>query len=174
MKKFLLTTLIALFGLAGANAQMEAGAHLGVPTGDSDGFSFNAGGTFAYYFPVVAGLKVGGSIGIDHFFGKEYDWGNYEIDGEDATFIPIAAAAKYNFPGKFFVGLDLGYAIGVSDGAGDGGFMFKPRAGLSLPMIDIYGFYKGISYSFDYDYGFGYSSYDWTLGSVGVGAAFKF
>lgn len=119
-------------------------------------------------------LKIGGVTGVDHFFGKEYDYGTVTVDGEGATFIPIAASAKYNFTEKFFAGLDLGYAIGVSDGAGDGGFLYKPRVGFSLPMVDLYAFYKGISFDNEYDYGFGTVSTSWTVGSIGAGAAFKF
>ncbi len=183
MKKFLLSAAIAVFGLTGANAQFEAGAYVGLPIGDSDGFSFNAGATFGYYFEVIPSkLKVGGIAGVDHFFGKEYDFGNATIDGADATFVPIAASAKFNFTEKFFAGLDLGYAIGVSDGAGDGGFLARPRVGMTLPMIDVYLFYKHINFAYSDDYwddwyDDGYSwdwDTNWTLGSIGVGAAFRF
>lgn len=179
MKKLFLSAAVAVLGLVSANAQFEAGAYAGAPLGDSDGFSINAGATFSYLVEVVDGLKVGGTAGVDHFFGKEYDFANVTIDGEDATFIPVAASAKYNFNPKFFVGLDLGYAIGVSDGAGDGGFLARPRVGFSLPIVDLYAFYKNISYTYDYDYGNwddDWNDWDssWNLGSIGVGASFKF
>lgn len=83
-----------------------------------------------------------------------------------------ATSAKYSF-GQLFVGGDLGYAIGVSDAAGDGGFLARPRFGFSLPIVDLYGYYKAINYHWD-----GPGDHHWdekhTLGSVGVGAAFKF
>ncbi|SMC59483.1 hypothetical protein [Moheibacter sediminis] len=174
MKKLFLTAAIAVFGLVGVNAQFEAGAYLGAPIGDSDGASLNAGATFAYYVPIVEGLKIGGIAGVDHFFGKDYRGFDYP----DATFIPIAASAKYNFNPKLFVGLDLGYAIGVSDGAGDGGFLVRPRFGFSLPIVDLYAYYKSISYSYDSPGNWNNNDWDWddtwNLGSVGVGASFKF
>lgn len=180
MKKLLLSAAVAVFGFMGANAQIEAGAYVGLPVGDSDGFSFNAGATFGYYFEVVPSkLKVGGVTGVDHFFGKEYDFGTVTVDGEDATFIPIAASAKFNFTEKFFAGLELGYAIGVSDGAGDGGFLARPRVGMSLPMIDVFLFYKHINFAYSDDYwdwtddGYDWDT-NWTLGSIGVGANFRF
>lgn len=177
MKKLLFTAAIAVFLFTGANAQngnFEVGPYLGAPVGDADGASFNAGATFAYYVEVIPRLKVGGMVGVDHFFGKDYDYHGIEIEKSDATFIPLAASAKFNITDKFFAGLDLGYAIGVSDAAGDGGFLARPRIGFSLPFLDIYGYYKSISYS--YDLGDDYADWDdsWTLGSVGVGAAFKF
>lgn len=176
MKKLFFTAALSVFGLVGLNAQFEAGAYVGAPLGDSDGFSVNTGATFSYLVEVVDGLKVGGTAGVDHFFGKEYDFNNFTIDGPDATFIPIAASAKYNFNPKFFVGLDLGYAIGVSDGAGDGGFLARPRVGFSLPIVDLYAYYKSISYTYDYDGWNNDWDWDssWTLGSIGVGASFKF
>jgi len=173
MKKLILAAVIAVFGWAGANAQIgnfEAGPYLGAPVGDGGIFGFNAGATFGYYAQVVPRLRVGGIIGIDQFFGKEDDGWSYP----DATFIPVAASAKFNITERFFVGLDLGYAIGVTSAAGDGGFLASPKMGISLPIVDIYGYYKAISYSYDW----GDSPADWdndlNVGSIGVGAAFRF
>lgn len=170
MKKMIFTAALAVFGWIGVSAQFEAGAYLGAPVGDADGTSLNAGATFAYYVPIIDGLKIGGIAGIDHFFGKDHKGWDYP----DATFLPIAASAKYNFNPKLFVGLDLGYAIGVSDGAGDGGFLARPRFGFSLPIVDLYAYYKSINYR--WDPGDGPDEWDnkWNLGSVGVGASFKF
>ncbi len=178
MKKLILSAALAAFGLVAGNAQdsgFEAGAYVGIPVADvGDGTSFNIGVTAAYYFNVAEGFKVGGLLGYDHFIGKEYDMGNVTVDGEDAGFIPIAASAKYNFTESFFAGADLGYAIGITDGAGDGGFLYRPRVGYSTSMVDIYAFYKGISYKYEV-VGFGTTvSTTATAGSVGVGASFKF
>lgn len=178
MKKLLFSAMIAVFGLLNVNAQdsgFEAGAFVGVPVADvGDGTSFNIGATVAYYFEVMDNFKVGGLVGYDHFIGKEYDVAGMTIDGEDAGFIPIAASAKYNFVESFFAGVDLGYAIGITDGAGDGGFLYRPRIGWSTSMVDLYAFYKGISYKYDVPTGLGVSSVTATAGSVGIGAAFKF
>lgn len=171
MKKLFFTAAFAVLGLLSVNAQFEAGAYVGAPIGDADGASVNLGGTFAYYVPIVEGLKIGGITGVDHFVGKDYR--GYEYPA--ATFIPIAVSAKYNFNPKLFVGLDLGYAIGVSDGAGDGGFLARPRFGFSLPIVDLYGYFKNISYSYDSPGNWDGDWDDkWNLGSVGVGASFKF
>lgn|SRR5690606_13033407 len=169
MKKMFLTAAFAVLGLTGLQAQFEAGPYMGAAVGDGD-HSLNIGGTFAYYVPVAGGFKLGGITGIDQFFGND-DW-------PDATFLPLAASAKFNITPKFFVGLDLGYAIGISDAAGDGGFLARPNIGFSLPIVDLYGYFKSISYSWngpDPGPGPGPDWDDsWNLGSVGVGAAFKF
>jgi len=173
MKKLIFTAVIAVFGLAGLNAQsghFEAGPYLGMPVGDGDIFGFNAGVTFGYYVQVVPRLNIGGVVGIDQFFGKNDDGWEYP----DATFIPVAASAKFNITERFFVGLDLGYAIGVTSAAGDGGFLARPKMGFSLPIVDIYGYYKAISYSYDWaDHPTDWDN-DLNVGSIGVGAAFKF
>ena len=173
MKKIILTVIVTIVGIVGLDAQegtFEVGPYLGAPVGDSDGYNFNTGATFAYYFNVIPKLKVGPMVGVDHFFGKEENGWDYP----DATFLPIAASAKFNFTDRFYAGLDLGYAIGVSDAAGDGGFLARPQIGFSLPMVDLYGYYKSINYSWDPEDGPDEWNDKWNLGSIGVGAAFKF
>jgi len=185
MKKLLFSAAIAVFGFMGLNAQntsMEVGPYVGIPVGDADGFSVNAGATFGYYFDIIPDrLKVGGVAGVDHFFGKEYEVGGTKIKGDGATFIPIAASAKFNFTERFFAGLELGYAIGVSDGT-NGGFLARPRVGMSLPMLDVFLFYKNINFAYSDDYwddwyddGY-YTDWNsnWNVGTIGVGANFRF
>ncbi|SMC59493.1 hypothetical protein [Moheibacter sediminis] len=183
MKKLFLTAAFAAIAMVGVNAQatgVEAGAYVGIPVADaSDGSSINLGATVGYYFEVIEGLKVGGIVGYDHFIGKSGDdviigGTTFSTDAVDYGFIPIAASAKYNFVPNFFAGLDLGYAIYVGDGEGDGGFYFRPRAGYSTTSFDIYAFFKGISNKYTTDYGIYSTSVSSTLGSVGVGAAYKF
>lgn len=90
MRKFLLATAFAVLGFMGVQAQntsMEAGPYLGIPVGDSDGFSFNAGATFGYYFNVIPNrLKVGGVVGIDHFFGKRIKYNCMKPSQKDGFF----------------------------------------------------------------------------------------
>jgi len=176
MKKFILSLIITISGIVGLNAQsgtFEVGPYLGAPIGDADGYNFNTGATFAYYFNVIPKLKVGPLIGVDQFFGKEENGWDYP----DVTFLPLAASAKFNFTERFYAGLDLGYAIGLSDGAGDGGLLARPQIGISLPIVDLYGYYKSINFSVDEPGDWdspGDWDDDWNLGSIGVGAAFKF
>ncbi len=177
MKKLVLVLTLTFLSLTSATAQngsMEVSPYLGAPVGDAEPFGFNAGATFAYYFDVIPRLKVGGLVGVDHFFGRDYRYRGNDFDKADATFIPIAASAKFNITDRLFAGLDLGYAIGVSDAAGDGGFLARPRFGFSFPIVDIYGYYKAINYRWDPNDGPENWDDKYNLGSVGVGAAFKF
>lgn len=68
------------------------------------------------------------------------------IDGEDATFLPIAAAARFNVSDAFSLGADLGYAVGLAPDGNDGGFYYAPRAAYSVSdLIDIVLGYRGVS-----------------------------
>ncbi|MFA5619032.1 MAG: hypothetical protein WDA08_01855 [Weeksellaceae bacterium] len=159
MKKFILSTAIAVMGLVGLNAQstgFEAGAFVGFPMGDAgDLYSFNFGITAGYYWNVGEGFQAGVVTGYDNFSGKTVM--GYKVPAFGA--IPIAASAKYYFD-QFFVGADLGLGIGTSTGAGSA-FYYRPRVGYGMTSLDIYAFYKGYSNN-------------GSVSSIGVGAAYKF
>ena len=161
MKKLFLAAFVAVCGLSGVNAQstgFEAGAYVGIPVGDAgDATSFNFGINAAYYWDVAESFKAGAMLGYDFFSGKEV-----EGEKQNISFLPIAASAKYIFGESLFGGVDLGYAIYVGDGDGDGGFLYQPKFGYSGASFDAFGFYKGISV----DGG--------TFSSVGAGFAYKF
>src|SRR5690554_4311903 len=130
MKKLLLSAVIAMFGLTGLKAQstgFEAGAHIGFPIGDAGDFaSINFGINAAYYWEVSANFQAGLASGYDHWITKSEDetpdiplpTKMVSTEMKDFGFIPVAAAAKYDF-GGFFGGLDLGYAIYAGSGKGD-------------------------------------------------------
>lgn len=166
MKKLVLAAAVAVFGIAGVNAQttgVEAGVHIGIPVGDiADYSSFNVGLDVAYLHPISSNFKLGVASGYDHFIGKD--------DADDFGFIPLAASAKFMPTQNFFVGADLGYAFATKDEM-DGGFYYQPKVGYSGALVDVYGFYKGVSGKEDV---IGDLSRDINFGSVGVGVAYKF
>ena len=175
MKKLFLSAAFAVCALVGVNAQstgFEAGAYVGIPMGDAgDSSNFNFGITAAYYWEIAPSFQLGALTGYDYWAGKEYDVEYFDEatntmhtrkEKFNAGFIPLAASAKYNFGGNLFGGLDLGYAIYVGDGDGDGGFLYQPKFGYSGASFDAFAFYKGISV----DGG--------TFSSVGAGFAYKF
>jgi|GEM_PF-202961 len=192
MKKLLLSAVIAVFGLTGLKAQstgLEGEAFLGLPMGDaSDGASLNLGINLAYYWDVAEGFKVGALAGFDHWISKKVDGEK----GKDISYLPIAATAKYSFD-QFYVGLDLGFALGLTsekesfevygysfsaETKSKGGFLFRPRFGYSTSSFDIFAFYKGMSDKVeatinDSD---GNESFSETIsmGSLGVGFTYKF
>jgi|26BtaG_2_1085354.scaffolds.fasta_scaffold00018_35 hypothetical protein len=169
MKKLFLSAVLAVGCLVGVNAQstgFEAGAYVGLPMGDAkDATSLNIGISAGYYWDVADSFKVGVLTGYDHWIGKtikeEFMGTTVEFEVDDFGFIPIAASAKYDFGSSLFAGVDLGYAIYVGSGEGDGGFLYQPKFGYSGASFDAFAFYKGISN-------------DGSISSLGAGFAYKF
>tara|TARA_R110002074_G_scaffold349397_1_gene519916 strand:- start:79759 stop:80319 length:561 start_codon:yes stop_codon:yes gene_type:complete len=150
MKKVLLLVFIAVTGFT-ANAQFTAGVSGGLPVGDSgDVATFAIAVDLGYLFEISDSFSAGPTLGVQHNFGKEYELdtgvGTVTIDGEDATFLPIAAAARFNVSDAFSLGADLGYAVGLAPDGNDGGFYYAPRAAYSVSdLIDIVLGYRGVS-----------------------------
>jgi len=160
----------------------KVGANIGLPLSTTSDFaSFNVGADVAYLFEVIPNLEVGLLVGFTQFFADgEYvfvpgDLGNDIIRKyEDATFIPIAATARYYFgERKFFGGLDLGYAISVA-GDADGGFYARPKFGFDLGVITLIASYQSISGGVDYYDGFNNFAVTSGFNSFNVGAEFSF
>lgn len=140
MKKIILT-VAAVFAFGFANAQSGAfklGAHVGLPTGDIKDFSsVNLGADLAYTWSVAEGLDAGITTGYTSYLGK---------DGFDAVgFIPVAATAQFTLTNNWFLGVDLGYGIGVNPSGVDGGFLYQPKFGYQMEKAGVYVAYKGIS-----------------------------
>lgn len=170
MKQFLLVSILSLIGFNMVKAQnnFEIGVIFGTTVNEVYGSkSGNIGGGVAYYFQPVQNLRVGPMVLFDHFLSNdEY--------GLDASFLDIAASAKYNFIPALFGGLDLGYAVALDEGM-EGGLMVRPRFGWSTRLTDLYIAYKGILAEQNYYEG---SEYNFSavnsLSSVTLGLNFKF
>lgn len=140
MKKIILTAA-AVFAFGFANAQSGAfklGAHVGIPTGDIKDFSsVNLGADLAYTWSVAEGLDAGITTGYTTYLGKD--------ELEDVGFIPVAATAQFTLTNNLFLGVDLGYGIGVNPSGLDGGFLYQPKFGYQMNNTGLYVAYKGIS-----------------------------
>jgi hypothetical protein len=140
MKKIILTTAV-LFAFGFANAQSGAfklGAHVGLPTGDiKDASSVNLGADLAYTWSVAEGLDAGIATGYTAYLAKG--------SGDAAGFIPVAATAQFTLTNNWFIGVDLGYGIGVNPSGIDGGFLYQPKFGYQMEKAGVYVSYKGIS-----------------------------
>ena len=163
MKKVLLIAIFAICGLGTVNAQegnFNAGINLGLPTGDADaGYTFVLGAEVNYLFTVSEGFEVGPSVSFVNYFGDEI----LGITIDSASFLPIAAAARYDASEKFVVGADLGYGIGISPDGNDGGFYYRPMVGYNLnEKITLQASYSGVSVN------------GGTFSNFGVGAMFSF
>lgn len=130
MKKLFLVITVALFSFA-ANAQtgtLNGGFSLGLPTGiTANVSSFVVSGELNYMFTVGEGFAAGPSIQYTYFLGKD-------IAGTktNASYLPIAAASRFNVSEKFVLGADLGYAIAISPSGADNGFYYRPMVGYKL------------------------------------------
>jgi hypothetical protein len=152
MKKIILT-VAAVFAFGFANAQdgkFKVGAHIGLPMGDiKDVSSLNLGADLAYVWNVADKFTAGVVTGYTSYLGKTYTYNDgfisVEIKGEAIGFIPVAGTAQYSLSDNLFLGADLGYAIYVGKGDGNGGVYYQPKFGYQTEMIEAYIGYKGIS-----------------------------
>jgi hypothetical protein len=139
MKKLFLLTIFTIFGFTVANSQInwKIGVNAGIPVGDVQDFSsFNIGGDATYFFGVLDLVSAGPMVGYSRFIGKN--------DFDDVSFIPLAASGRFSLPNAFFIGADLGYAIGIDDG-NDGGFYYRPKVGYDFGIIGLIASYSGIA-----------------------------
>lgn len=150
-----------------SNAGIKVGVFATLPTGDDDAvdtYSFGIGLDVKYLFAVADDFSVGFATGYTNYFSKnqDVDTGLFviEIDVPNAQFIPLAASAQYMIADKFSAGLDIGYALGVSEG-NDGGFYYRP--GVSYGVSDSVEI--GLSYS-------GISVNDATFSTINLGVLF--
>jgi len=157
MNRLILVFACMLTGLLSMNAQgdFRAGAHLGLPMGDTSDFtSFTIGADLSYLWNIDDMFSAGISTGVSTYSGKD--------DFESYSFIPLLASGRAEFSEMWFGGLDLGYAIALEEDT-DGGFFYQPKVGWTNGELDIFVYYQGISVSD--------GAFDVT--SIGVGGAFK-
>jgi len=145
MKKHLFFIGMLLLGFVGhAQGDLRIGINAGIPVGDIEEISsFHLGADASYLFQVGEGFSVGPMLGYSHFFGKDLDTGFGDVEVDDFSFLPIAASGRLGFD-MFFLGADLGYALGITDGV-DGGFYYRPKVGYNLGGLAIILSYSGIS-----------------------------
>lgn len=162
MKKVILLFALALFTsqISQAQSDLRLGVNVGLPVGDIDDISsFTAGADVAYLMGMGETFQIGPMVGYQHFFTKDIDTGVGNVEIDDISFVPVAAALRFGIAG-IQLGADLGYAIGIDDG-NDGGFYYRPKVGFNLLGLDLLASYTGISTD-------GYNT-----GSVNLGVEFR-
>lgn len=152
MKKIILTLVaFAAFGVANAQdskAAFKAGVSLGLPIGDAkDVYTLNIGVDAAYMWPISPEFSAGVGAGYSHYIGDTVDTGFFEVDVEDAGFVPIYGSAQYSITENFFTGADLGYGIAVAPSGADSGVYYQPKLGYQTSKIEVYAGYKAVSVS---------------------------
>lgn len=147
----MMIALVATLGLTNLNAQeFNLGISAGLPIGDAgDIATFSAIVDANYLFDVSEKFQAGPMASLSYSFGDEIE-GSVEgfdvsIELDDPIFLPIGGAARYQASEDFTLGLDLGYALGLTDGL-DGGFYYAPKVQYGVTeTLDIVAAYRGIS-----------------------------
>lgn len=128
MKKLILVAALVACSFS-MNAQFSVGVSAGLPTGDaSDVSSFALGVDVNYMFSSDKEVDFGLAAGYLTYFGKTVS--GVEID--NVSFLPLAGALRYDASEKFMLGVDVGYAVGLSPDGNDGGFYYRPMVGYSV------------------------------------------
>ena len=147
MKKLFLTivfTTVLAFSVNAQEGSFSIGASVGTVTGDaSDFYSYSY--SVAYMFSMSDQFDLGVTASYLTYIGEDKIFG-IAVDIANGSFLPLAAAARYNASEKFVFGADLGYAIGLSPDGNDGGFYYKPMIGYNInDRTQITASYSGIS-----------------------------
>jgi len=126
-----------------ANAQFSVGATFGLPSGDvSDAYTFALGIDANYMFDSESEIAFGVATGYLTYFGDEI----LGISIDNASFLPVAAAARYAASDKFTLGADVGYAVGLAPDGNDGGFYYRPMVAYAISeKASINLSYSGVS-----------------------------
>ncbi|MCO4821990.1 MAG: outer membrane beta-barrel protein [Flavobacteriaceae bacterium] len=149
MKKICLSVLVLTFlWTSDSNAQsgLSIGGGVTIPIGEATNFS-SVGFMLDvnYLFEISESVDVGLASGFVNVFGKEEKRALITIDHDDFKYIPLAAAARVTLTNNMVVGVDLGYAIAVSDNW-DGGFSYRPIFGYNFSdKFQVNTSYTGIS-----------------------------
>ncbi|TJY34049.1 outer membrane beta-barrel protein [Pontimicrobium aquaticum] len=140
MKKLMLVMAVALFSFGATAQNFNAGISGGIPTGDFSDFY-----SFALSIDVEALWEAGDNFDAGIATGFSSSFLDSEFDGDNASFIPIAAAGRFGISDEFSLGADIGYALGVNEG-NDGGFYYAPKAMYGISdAIDIVLSYRGFN-----------------------------
>ncbi|KAB1071949.1 hypothetical protein F6U93_00460 [Tamlana haliotis] len=176
MKKLLFVAVISLFSLSSMNAQtFKIGGSVGIPVGDGSDFYTVAVGVDAYYYftDIDDFVNLGVTSGFRNFFGEDFTAVGITIEASDLQFVPIAAAARLKLLDMLSAGLDIGYAIGVSNNF-DGGFYLKPVVSLDInDAIEVFTSYESVFAGSGFENGY-YDSGDFYLGNINAGILFQF
>lgn len=124
------------------NQDIKLGLSAGLPLGDvKDYSSFNLSVDAAYLFEVADMVYVGPLISYSHHFAKKF----HGVKGKDIQHLPIAASGRINFglENAMFLGVDLGYALGITSGL-DGGIYYRPKIGYDFGDAAVILSYTGI------------------------------
>lgn len=148
MKKlFLLTAIAGMFVFSNVSAQKKdpamtgskigIGAEFAFPTGGfGDAYKLGYGGTLQFQTPIMDKLNFTASAGYLTFKGEDIaNAGGVTLKYADLKVIPVKAGINYFLAENFYVGGELGAAIGTGDNSKTS-FAYTPHIGVEFPVSD--------------------------------------
>lgn len=156
MKNIILFALAAFICSTFSSAQsgeqdytFAAGAVLGLPIGDvGSRYDYGYGAEIMYFKQLNKGFQIGGSIGYTtYIIDEELNEISPQnpVKRKDIRFLPIAVKGAYPIGDLGFgVGLDVGYAIGISEN-NNGGLLYEPKVTLETSKLLFTLGYRGIA-----------------------------
>lgn len=162
MKRVLFFLLVSAVSLTAAQSQnLKAGISASLPIGDvSEAYSFGLQADLAYLFNIAESIQVGPMAGLIYYNGdKIKDEGeSFKID--EPIFLPVGGHARFSLD-QFFIGADLGYAIGLAPSGMNGGLLIRPKVGYNFGGLAAVASYSAITRN-------------GTFGSINLGVEFSF
>lgn len=142
--KTIFTSLFLLIAVSiYSQKQFNIGVNGGIVTGNLQDRSSSAFGIDAnYLFDWFEDFTIGPSMSLVYFSGK----GEEANAADSYMYLPIGGAVRYQaLDEKFYVGGDLGFAIGLSPDGDRGGVYFKPLIGYNVTeSFNINLFYSAV------------------------------
>lgn len=130
-----------------AQTEFRLGVHAGLPVGQIETSSnLKAGLEVAYMYSIEDVFEVGPLAGYSHYFIKEgIDLPYYKSsESQDVHLIPLAVSGRVYLAERFFMGVDGGYALSLSNWT-NGGIYYRPKIGFVFYGFGIKAFYEGVN-----------------------------
>lgn len=145
MKKITILAVLfcAVINMFSQEKELNIGINGGFTIGNIEPQSSIAFGADAnYLFDWYEDFKVGPTIGVTYFLPKEENG----VKPDARMYIPIGASIRFqSIDDAFFIGGELGYAIGITPSGDKGGIFFKPMVGYNVSeSIKLNLFYAGV------------------------------
>ena len=133
MKKVILLVLVFFTGTSiYAQEGIKLGIQAGLPYNDfNDISSVMVAADFGYMRALGEVVDLGVMTGLVHGFPKTFVFEEVGVETEEnkaIDFVPLALSTRIWPSQDFSLGIDVGYALGISDG-NDGGLYFRPVLG---------------------------------------------
>ncbi len=131
-QRVLLIFFIAMGVTLQAQKGLKIGIQGGIPIGDfNDRVGVVIGGEVGYAWPLGEIIDVGVTAGFLNGFPEKYREETITNNFPNVQFIPLGVALRIWPSNSFFVGGDIGQALGLNDG-NDGGLFYRPQLGFLM------------------------------------------